>query len=322
MFSFLKKNKIDKNIFTIAFYNLENLFDTIDDPKILDDEFTPDGKKHWTYGRYSKKIQKLSSVIRQIGVEQSKQPPVLIGVAEIENKKVLSDLIHSKSLRNYQYDFVHYNSPDMRGIDVGLLYNKRYFELLDSDTFPLFIEENGVRSFTRDVLMVKGNLNGELIHILVNHWPSRRKGVEESEYKRMKAADLNREIMDRIKIEEGVAKFIIMGDFNDGPLDKSLKSLAENNIFNPMEQLVSYKRGTLKHYDDWLVFDQILFSNQFLKTEVKGHSFEKAYIFDKDFLKVFRGKNKGKPFRTHIGPWYQGGFSDHFPVFAYLRKNK
>jgi len=315
-------NTKSKNLFTVAFYNLENLFDTINDPNTLDDEYTPEGEKRWTYSRYAKKIHKLSSVISQIGIEKSLQPPVLVGVAEVENKKVLHDLVSSKELQNHYYDFVHYNSPDMRGIDVALLYNKQFFELLDSTTSTLYIEEDGVRSFTRDVLMVKGKLNGELVYILVNHWPSRRKGTEESEYKRVEAADLNIEIMELIEQKDKDAKFIIMGDFNENPTDLGITTLLEEDLFNPMKKLIALKKGSLKYRDDWFLFDQILFSNHFLNPKKGEYSFVKAGIFNRDFLKVYKGKNKGKPFRTHIGPWYQGGFSDHFPVFAYLKKKR
>jgi exonuclease III len=234
----------------------------------------------------------------------------------------LNDLIYSKDLKEYHYDYVHYDSPDMRGIDVGLLYNKKLFELLSSEVFPIHLEgEDGERDFTRDALLVNGNLNGELVSIIVNHWPSRRKGTEESEYKRIKASELNRNIIHQIQEKNSEAKIIVMGDFNDNPTNNSIQNLIKDDFFNPMQRLFSNGKGTLKHKDDWHLFDQIIFSKNFLNENSGVHTFKYAKVFSPDFMKVFKGKNKGKPFRTYISRWYQGGFSDHFPVYTIIEKN-
>lgn len=321
MFSYFRSKEKSKKLFSIAFYNLENLFDTIDNPETFDDDFTPKGKLKWHTKRYHKKIKKLSSVIRQIGTDKSLYPPAIIGVAEVENKSVLNDLIYSKNLKEYHYDYVHYDSPDMRGIDVGFIYNKQFFELLSSEVFPLYLEdEEGERDFTRDALLVNGNLNGEFVSIIVNHWPSRRKGTEESEYKRIKASELNRSIINQLVEKNSDARIIVMGDFNDNPTNKSLQNLIKDDFINPMQSLLSRGKGTLKHNEDWYLFDQIIFSKNFLNENSGVHTFKYAEVFNRDFLKVFKGKNKGKPFRTYISRWYQGGFSDHFPVCAYLEK--
>lgn len=317
---FTTKGK-NKNAFTIAFYNLENLFDTVDDPTTHDDNFTEEGKLKWRLKRYKKKIKKISSVIEQIGVERSYFPPVLVGVAEVENKDVINDLVYSKKLQNHHYDYVHYDSPDKRGIDVGLIYNKQVFELLNSEVFPLYVDDiDGERDFTRDVLLVQGNLNGEFISVIVNHWPSRRKGTEESEYKRLEASKLNRKIIKSLREVDEDAKIIIMGDFNDNPTNKSIRNLIKDDFYNPMQRLLDKGEGSLKHDDDWYLFDQIMYSKNFLKEQKGSHCFKSADVFDKEFLKVYRGKNKGKPFRTYIGKWYQGGYSDHFPVYSFLEK--
>ena len=322
MFTFFKSKKKDQKAYTVAFYNLENLFDTVDDPNTFDDDYTAKGQFKWTKKRYFKKIKKLSSVMKQLGTDKSFFPPALIGVAEIENKKVLTDLIYSKNLRNFHYDFVQYDSPDDRGIDVALLYNKQLFEFLSSKVHPLYIEDlEGKRDFTRDVLQVTGNLNGERINILVNHWPSRRDGAEESEYKRMKASKLNRNIIAQIRKENSDAKIIIMGDFNDNPTNKSIQNLIKDDFYNPMQRLLAKGKGTLTYDDEWYLFDQIIFTKNFFDIKPNTHSFKYAEVFDRDFLKIYRGKNKGKPFRTYIWKWYQGGFSDHFPVYVYLNKN-
>ena len=323
MLSFFSKSKRSKDIFTIGFYNVENLFDTVDDPKTFDDDFTTDGKKKWGNKRYKDKVKKLGSVISQLGKEQSKHAPAIVGLVEVENAKVVSDLANSTNLRKHHYDFVHYDSPDDRGIDVALLYNKELFELLGSENFPLYLEdEEGRRDYTRDVLVVYGNLNGELVHILVNHWPSRREGAEESEYKRIEAAKLARAIVEVIQQKHYDAKILIMGDFNDDPTSTSIKDhLVTEDFYNPMESLLDRDSvGTLTFESKWNLFDQIIITKNFLEPSFEKHHFKHAEVFNKEWLKIFRGKLKGSPFRTYIGPWYQGGFSDHFPVYLYLKK--
>lgn len=323
MFSFFKSPGKNNHAYTITFYNLENLFDTKNDPNTLDDDFTPNGKKNWSYKRYKKKLKKLANVIAQLGAEKSFYSPAIIGVVEVENQTVLNDLVTTKHLKNEHYGIVHYDSPDERGIDVALLYKKELFELLHSETFPLLLNgENGDRDYTRDVLLVKGNLNGELVYTIVNHWPSRRSGTDVSEEKRIKAAQLVTYIVDKISAETQDAKIIIMGDFNDNPSNKSIKNyLVNHRFYNPMERLINTGNGTLNHDKTWHLFDQIIFSKNFLTIEENKHSFKYAEVFDEQFLKVWKGKLKGNPFRTYIGKWYQGGFSDHFPVYVYLKKN-
>ena len=323
MLSFFSSSKKSKDVFTIGFYNVENLFDTVDDPKTFDDDFTSDGKKQWNNKRYRDKVKKLGSVISQLGKEQSHHAPAIVGLVEVENAKVVADLANSSNLRKHHYDFVHYDSPDDRGIDVALLYNKQLFELLGSEHFPLYLEdEDGQRDYTRDVLVVYGNLNGELVHILVNHWPSRREGAEESEYKRIEAAKLARSIVEVIQERTYNAKIMIMGDFNDDPTSKSIKEhLVTEDFYNPMESLLDRDAvGTLTYDSKWNLFDQIIITKNFLEPEIDKHHFKHAEVFNRKWLKIFRGKLKGSPFRTYIGPWYQGGFSDHFPVYLYLKK--
>ena len=182
MFSYFKSPGKNNQAYTIAFYNLENLFDTKNDPNTLDDDFTPTGRKHWNTKRYKRKLKKLGNVIAQIGTQRSYHAPAIVGVVEVENQTVLNDLVAISKLKNHNYGIVHYDSPDERGIDVALLYKKDLFEVIHSETFPLYLKgNNGDRDYTRDVLMVKGRLNGELIYILVNDWPSRRSGEDSSE---------------------------------------------------------------------------------------------------------------------------------------------
>jgi hypothetical protein len=312
-----------KNVISIAFYNLDNLFDIFDDPDTLDDDFTPIGKKKWTLRRYKNKIQKMGEVLSHIGLDYAVLPPVFIGLAELENESVIIDLVESKKLAPYNYDYVHYDSPDERGIDVGFLYQKEYFELLGSKNYPLLLfEEDGKRDYTRDMLLVKGNLLGELVHIIVNHWPSRRSGTETSEYKRITAAKRVHEIIAEVQVKTPNAKFIIMGDFNDGPMNTSIKKyLVTTDFYNPMEQLKNRGNGTLVYNDEWLLFDQIIFSKNFFEEESNKLKFKYADIFDPKFIRTWHGKRKNNPHRTYIGKWHQGGYSDHFPIFVYFEKN-
>lgn len=308
--------------YTIAFYNIENLFDIHNDPFTNDDDFLPTSDKRWTQKKYDRKIYKIGSVISQIGTDENTTPPAIVGLAEVENKRVLKDLLASKDLQSINYDYVHYNSLDERGIDVALIYNKDVFTVISSETFNIFItDEDGEIDFTRDVLLVSGILGEEEIHIVVNHWPSRREGEEASSYKRVLAAQKNIEVVNRLKQENPNSKIIVMGDFNDNPDDDSVEELvAGANLYNPMQNLRSIDKGSLNHDFNWNVFDQIMVSINFLETKPNTLKFSDANIFDSKFLTQYNGKYKGQPYRTFVGKKYKGGFSDHFPVFIELRK--
>ncbi len=309
---------------TIVFYNLENLYDTVDDPHTLDDDFTPKGTKRWSVKRYKKKIFKLAKTLSEIGNNETSSPPVLIGVAEVENKTVMEDLLRADPLRGVDYGYVHYDSPDERGIDCGLIYHKDHFEVIYSEPITLLVfEGNGQRDTTRDILYVVGTLNNERVHIFVNHWPSRRKGNDETCHKRIKAAETINGFMEKIERTEANPNFIIMGDFNDGPTSESIGVLMQSKrLYNPMEKLLSPDRGSANYRRSWMLFDQIMFSHTFLNYEKGTHSFAHANIFDERFLTEFRGRFKGNPFRTYVGNKYIGGYSDHFPVYIQLKFNR
>lgn len=308
------------NLYTVAFYNLENLFDIYDDPDTLDDDFTPKGHKKWDAKKYSRKVKKMALVISQIGIKETGFPPAIVGLAEVENKEVVEDLIQTQSLQKYGYGYVHYDSADERGIEVAFLYRKNIFSVEHSQTFTLLIEnEFGERDFTRDILLVKGKLQGETVYCIINHWPSRREGEDKTEYKRIAGADKVHQIIDIIKEETDLAKVLIMGDFNDDPISKSIKQhLVDEDLYNPFESLLAKGNGSLNHNGDWHVFDQIIISKTFF--EDSGFIYRNAYIFDDYFLKEWKGKRRGNPFRTYIGKWHQGGFSDHFPVYITLEE--
>ncbi len=323
VFSLFRKKKKD-HLHTIAFYNLENLFDTIDDPDTMDDDFTPDGFKRWTPKRYRKKIYKLAKTISEIGLESTKKPPALVGIAEVENETVVQDLINAAPLRNIDYEYVHYDSPDERGIDTGLLYHKSNFELLFSEPIPLLLyNEEGERDTTRDILYVHGKLNGEAVHVFVNHWPSRRDGAAETDYKRMEAAKTIKLKMAEIEKQVIDPNYIVMGDFNDNPDSNSIQLLIkDSNLYNPMEKLGSPERGSANYRRSWSLFDQIMVSHNFFNYEKGTHSFAHANIFDDRLLIEWKGKFKGTPFRTYAGRKYLGGYSDHFPVYIQLKYNE
>lgn len=320
-FSFFKKK--NKEVYSIGFYNLENLFDTADDHKTLDNDFTPKGLKKWSDKRYNRKLYKLAKTISQLGNKTTARFPVLMGVAEVENENVMQDLIDAEPLRDVNYGFVHYDSPDERGIDTALIYHKDCFEILYSEPITLLIyQENGDRDTTRDILYVKGKLNGELIHVFVNHWPSRRAGSDETSFKRVKAAETIRDYMANIELEEADPNYLVMGDFNDGPESESIKALMHSErLFNPMEKLLTPDRGSANYKRSWMLFDQIMVSHNFLNYEKGTHSFAHANIFDESFLTEFKGKYKGNPYRTYAGRKYIGGYSDHFPVYIQLKYN-
>ncbi len=316
---------------TLAFYNLENLFDTENDPITYDDDRTPHGKDRWTQEIYTDKLAKMAEVIAQIGPEEAQGPPAILGVAEIENLKVLQELTGQEVLRSAHYGIVHYDSPDRRGIDVGLLYNTQVFQVISSKVFELELyntEREDKRIYTRDQLLVTGNLAGERMHVIVNHWPSRSGGEARTRPRRMAAAALNKKIMDSILSKEPYAKIVSMGDLNDDPKDKSLKKVLKTKarveavglreIYNPMERMAKRGQGTLAYRDSWNLFDQILLSAAWLSKDYETFQFYKAGIFNKRFLQTPEGPYKGYPFRSFANGNYTGGYSDHFPVYVSL----
>ncbi len=307
--------------YTIAFYNIENLFDIKNDPLTNDDDFLPTAAKRWTAKRYQNKLKKLGKVISKIGEENTEVAPVIIGLAEVENSNVLSDLVESKNMRNNAYSFIHYDSSDERGIDVALLYKSDVFKVENSETFSVYLQnELGEQDYTRDILLVEGKLNNEHIHIIVNHWSSRREGEKETEFKRLASSNKVNSIIKNIKKEKPNAKIIVMGDFNDNPDNDSISLMeTECNLYNPFKTVWSREKGSLNYQFQWNLFDQILFSTNFFDVNNSSLSFGSANVFNTKFLTQYHGKYKGQPFRTYVGKKYKGGYSDHFPVYIQLK---
>jgi Endonuclease/Exonuclease/phosphatase family len=315
----------------VGFYNCENFYDTIDNPAVNDDDFTPKGDKNYNADIYMNKTGKLAKVISEIGTDVSRDGAAIIGVAEIENDTVLTDLVNHPLLAKRKYQFVHYDCRDARGVDVGLLYNPNYFQVLDSKS--LFVKLPGGAKdayFTRDVLWVKGKLNGEVVHVMVNHWPSRLGGEERSAPARAAAAAVCKVKMQEIYAEDPEAKIIIMGDLNDDPISPSLTKVLKakgdkdevgyQGLYNPWVEKYQQGIGTLAYQDAWGLFDQIVISHQWLNKHQDGFFFLRANIFNKEYLVENIGRFKGYPMRTWDGNTYRGGYSDHFPTYIVLIK--
>ena len=329
----IAQEKRNFKIHTIAFYNVENLFDTINDVN-KNDEASPIMEIKFNRSEiYKKKVENMASVIADIGTDLVNKSPSIVGLSEVENRNVIEDLLNNKHLLNKNYDIVHYDSPDERGIDVGLIYNKDVFKVNSTKSHELIIYDNksSKRNYTRDQLVVSGLLDNELIHIIVNHWPSRSGGEERSRAGRMAAAELNKKIIDSLQGKYKNAKIITMGDFNDDPHDDSMKKILNakkyiedvktNGIYNPMEVILSDQGiGSNAYRDAWQLFDQILVTEPFLNKKYDSYQFYKAGIFNKSYLINKAGRYKGYPFRSFSWGSFTDGFSDHLPSYIYLIK--
>ncbi|MEC7770595.1 MAG: endonuclease/exonuclease/phosphatase family protein [Bacteroidota bacterium] len=316
---------------TIAFYNCENLFDTANDSLTFDDDRTPEGRYHWTQERYLQKVKNLSKVISQIGAETSKTSPDIVGLCEVENLDVVEDLVQHPNLQGNDYGIIHFDSPDERGIDVALLYKKASFipSSFKSHRLLLF-DDMGEREYTRDQLVVGGTMDRENIYFIVNHWPSRRGGAAKSQPLRIRAALLNKRIIDSIRELDLDAKIIAMGDLNDDPIDDSLKKILKTkgkkrqldsvSLYNAMETMFKKGVGSLAYRDKWNLFDQLFMTANLVNQDRTTLSFWKAGIFAPQFIRTDKGRFKGYPLRTYSGGTYTAGYSDHFPAYLFLLK--
>lgn len=336
VFTFLSVNAQEKKKFkihTIAFYNLENLFDTINDTTKFD-EASPIMEMNTNREEvYEKKVHNMARVVSEIGADIAKNAPAIIGVSEVENRQVLVDLVNDPQLLHKDYGIVHYDSPDARGIDVALLYQKALFTPITTSKHELKIYDDNSkkRVYTRDQLLVSGKLEGELIHIIVSHWPSRSGGEARSRPKRVAAAKLNKHIIDSLQSIDPYAKIFSMGDLNDDPTNASLKEVlkAEPNrdkvvlkgIYNPYEDMFKKEGlGTTAYRDAWSLFDQILVTKPLIEKDFSSLRFYKAGIFNKNYLSNKRGRYRGYPLRSFADGGFTNGFSDHFPVYVYVVK--
>ena len=324
------------NMYGIAFYNLENLFDTINNNGKYDLEFSPNGARQWNHQKYWSKQHNLAYAISQMATKSTPNGPVIVGVSEVENISVLQDLVKQPEIKPWRLQIVHHDSPDRRGIDVGLLYNPRYFKVLNVTNQRLTIPTNP--SFrTRDQLCVTGMLAGEKVSVLVNHWPSRLGGEEQSSYLREAAAAMARRTIDSLLTDDPNQGIIFMGDLNDDPMNKScaevLKAMPNvkdvqtvNDIYNPFWEKLAKGIGTLAYRGSWNLFDQIVMTPNLLNPKgVKDFSTLKYFqhqIHIRPYLIQSEGKYKGSPKRTTAGGVWLDGYSDHLPVVVYLVKEQ
>ncbi len=308
---------------TIGFYNVENLFDTKDNPVIDDDEFLPAGDKKWTVERYQKKLEKLAQAIDSLGDADGAE---ILGLAEIENRAVIEDLLRTERLKAKNYKIVHFDSPDKRGIDVAMIYKAAIFEpMLEKNIPVVFANEPNFK--TRDILLVSGKLDGEPVHFIWTHFPSRVRGAEQSEPYRKAVGQQIRVIINELFREQPHAKILVAGDFNDLPENASIKedlgakpnpNYSENELFNPTYELMTNGKGTYNYRGEWQMLDQVLLSENWVKAQTGFKYIERsANVYSPEFMKQQQDNQyKGNPDRTYAGKNYLGGSSDHFPVYA------
>ena len=321
--------------YKVVFYNFENLFDTIHDPGVLDEEFTPEGPKKWNSAKYTRKIGNLERVLFDIAAED-KDYPVVIGVSEIENRSVMEDVIAQPKLAPGNYRIVHYDSPDARGVDVAFYYRPDVFKLEGSAAIPLKMPE--LPNFrTRDFVTMWGTIDSEPFFFLVSHWPSRLGGKDASEFKRIAVGEQMRRIADSVLKVNPATKIVAMGDFNDDPTDQSMleglgakpktKELQPGDFFSPFHAVLRAGMGTLAYGDAWNLFDNIVVSENLVNAKPGELRLVRApgskyygNVFKRNYMIQREGQFKGYPLRTYVGNNFQGGYSDHFPVYIYIGK--
>ncbi|MBQ4007544.1 MAG: endonuclease/exonuclease/phosphatase family protein [Muribaculaceae bacterium] len=322
------------NMYGVMFYNLENLFDTINNNGVYDLEFSPQGARQWNGQKYWQKQHNMAYAISEMATPTTPMGPVIIGVCEIENITVLQDLVNMPEIKKWHLQIVHHDSPDRRGVDVGLLYNPRYFKVLNVTNQRLtFPDDSTFR--TRDQLCVTGMLAGEKVSVLVNHWPSRLGGEERSSFRREAAAAMARRTIDSLLVDDPNQGVIFMGDLNDDPQNKSCSEVLKakrdiedvhtvNDLFNPWWKKLDRGIGTLAYKGGWNLFDQIIFNGYFTRhyegKDKPQLTFVRADVLNREFLKTVDGDRLGYPLRTFSGGVFLNGFSDHFPTQIFLVK--
>lgn len=304
-------------IIEVVFYNVENLFDTVEDTTILDDEFLPDSAKNWTLERYNKKLVDLAKVLTAISQDGL---PEVVGVCEVENRQVVEDLFGTDSLGKGKFKIIHEDSPDARGIDVALAYNSELLSELyhEKIRYSFSFEPE---TTTRDILYAKLLSCGDTLHFFVNHWPSRRGGQEASEPKRLKAATVLRTKIDSILLRDQKAKIIAMGDFNDYPNNRSMTEVmncepgANQRLTNLTYNFHENGVGTYNYKGEWGMLDQFIVSDGLLySSEGCATSDSSAIVFKEDWMLFFPESGEPSPSKTYGGPNYYGGYSDHLPI--------
>lgn len=324
--------------YTVVFYNLENLFDTINDPETNDDEFLPDGARKWNTAKYHKKLQNMERVLFDIA-KVNQAFPTVIGVSEVENRTVLQDLASQPNLAKGNYRIVHYDSPDARGIDCAFFYRPDQFKLEGSEAIK-FVMPGRPDFRTRDFVTMWGTIDDEPFFFLVTHWPSRLGGKEQSAALRMCAAEQCMHIADSVRAANPATKVVIMGDLNDDATDESVveglhcaskmkefKDKTDKRMFNPFIEMLKAGHGTLAYQDKWNLFDNIIVSENLATGSTGELTIQRAenskfygYIFRQPYMIQKEGQYKGYPLRTFVGTNFQNGYADHLPVYIHIAK--
>jgi len=337
-------SKVGNRNYVIGFYNLENLFDIYDDPAKNDEEFLPEGKNKWTEAKYNKKLHNMATVIKTMAESNGRYHTVL-GVSEIENRLVLEDLVSQPEIADANYQIVHYDGPDRRGVDVGLLYKPEQFTYLDSESIPFTFDSSDIEfsmdeeeqeNFrTRDVLMVHGLIDGEHFAFYVAHLPSRI-GGKGGDLRSRGGEIIYNHAMGMMEKYPGI-KIVAMGDMNDNPTDDSMavylhgkerpEDVSRQDFFSPFLSMYKAGFGSLAYRGEWSIYDLILVNSNLLNApdgglkirpvNKKGHY---GVVFKRPFMTNQRGQYKGTPFRTFSGGAFIGGYSDHYPTFIVISK--
>lgn len=314
----------------IGFYNVENLYDTIDSPDTDDSEWLPGAPKQWGAQRYRTKLAHLARVIAEMGKDVHPEGLFALGLCEIENSTVLADLVKQPSIADRGYKYVHHDGPDRRGVDVAFLYNPKHFTYVAHKAYPL-VDPADTNFRTREQLVVTGVLDGDTISCIMAHWPSRRGGEKASQPRRFLAAKLGRRIADSLLARNPNARVLYMGDLNDDPVDPSVRKYfgateskefaTAAKFYDPMYELYQKGIGSLAWSDSWNLFDQIILSPAVANGHAGGYRYYGTRVFNEEYLRQQDGNFKGYPFRIYVGDTFTGGYSDHFPVFVILVKD-
>ncbi len=315
-------------VLAVGFYNVENFFDTIHDLNKMDEDFTPNGTYHYTREIYEQKLHNIATVFQKLGTDVTPDGAALIGMAEVENDRVINDLLSQPELKSRKYKYEWFYTPDERGISVALVYNPKYMKVLHAEPVHVPLETLGQKRPTRDILHVYGILAGDTVHILVNHWPSKSGGEAASAPGRRLAASVDKRIYDSLMKINPATKVIIMGDLNDNPTSEGVvkvlgakddkKDVELTDIYNPWIKLYEKGKGTENYQNEWNLIDQIMVSGAFVLNTNNKWKYYKEEIFAKDFLINKIGQYKGMPHRSFAGPRWINGYSDHFPVVTYF----
>ena len=332
--------------YVIGFYNLENLFDIYDDPVKNDAEFLPEGKNKWTEVKYQKKLQNMAKVIRNMKEDNGLWHTVL-GVCEIENRLVLEDLVVEPQIAEANYQIIHYDGPDRRGVDVALLYKPEYFKYIESESIPYTFEGSSIDFVmskdeqeyfkTRDILMVHGTIDGEHIAVYVAHLPSRAGDKKGSSQLRDRGGEIMYDHAMKMQQKYPGIKIVCMGDMNDNPTDSSMAEylhgkenihdVTDADFFSPFISLLKAGYGSLAYQGVWSIYDLILVNNALanapdggLKISPLGKKGYYGRVYKKPYMTTQKGQYKGYPFRTFSNGSFIGGYSDHYPTYIVITK--